>query len=60
MIIRHEFELAHTGDEVDIKDLKGATWEITKTFVDVDNDLVVFTHRIEPHSMDELTVQGLE
>jgi hypothetical protein len=55
-----EFETTQ-GDELSVKDLKNATWKVVETYLDLDeNDRPVFTHRIEVHSIDDLTADGLE
>jgi hypothetical protein len=53
-LVRHEFELASTGDEVSSKDLGAASWRVVETFVGIDYDgAVCFTHRIELHQTDD-------
>jgi hypothetical protein len=56
----HMFETA-SGDELDEQDLRGATWKVVETYVDYDDsdesvEGIVFTHRVEVHSMDDLTI----
>jgi len=47
MKIEHTFETTK-GYEIDANYLRNATWRVTETFVDVDNetDTIVFTHRV--------------
>lgn len=58
---RHEFETSQ-GDELSPTDLRNATWLVTETYVDFDDDAnqVVFTHRVTPHSLDDLIIEEVK
>jgi hypothetical protein len=67
MRTRHEFETTE-GDELDLTDMKNATWHVTETFVDIaeedegglTTETLVFTHRVEVHRVDDMTVAAIE
>jgi hypothetical protein len=67
MEVRHEFETTQ-GDELAEQDLRNASWKVVETYVDIDPGMggltdvetIVFTHRIEVHSLDDLAIGGLE
>lgn len=58
----HEFETTQ-GDELSPEEMKGATWKVVETYVDIEeldtlptkSLQVVFTHRIEVHMLYDLT-----
>lgn len=57
---RHEFETAHTGDELARDEMRNATWKVIETYVDIDGDWIVFTHRVEVHGIDDLMIEGMK
>ena len=49
------------GDELSLRDLKNATWKVVEIYLDIDEEeRAVFTYRVEVHSLDDLTTDGLE
>lgn len=59
MTARHEFETMQ-GDEVSIGDLANATWKVMETFLDIDEGVPVFTHRLDLQHLDDLTQATIE
>lgn len=59
MAVRHEFETTQ-GDELTLADLRGASWRVVETMLDLDGEgpTPVFTHRIEVHSVDAVAELG--
>ena len=55
----HEFETM-IGDELSVRDLKGATWRVQQTYADVDESgTLVFTHRIEIQTTDDQMIDTI-
>jgi hypothetical protein len=57
----HEFETTQ-GDELTPQDMRGVTWKVVETYIGIEDqgifaDVVVFTHRIEVHRVDDLMME---
>lgn len=59
MNVEHMFETTE-GDELSTEEMRNASWRVVETMVDIDasgsHDKIVFTHRVQVHSIDDLTV----
>jgi hypothetical protein len=61
--MRIEFEFETTlGEELLPRDLGGGTYQVTETYVDLDpsGEVVVFTVRVSPHSLDDQTIADID